>query len=129
MKRGRSLLFRIYAYGVLMLALATGASFLVGTYFFQPVAEGPSRPSTAWIGWYLLSIADDEAALSRRLDDLKRRSNIEMTLFRADGSRIASNAAEPPSPLSPAELAEFRSQPTRSRRGRASSPPSGRTDG
>jgi signal transduction histidine kinase len=96
-----------------MLALATGASFLVGTYLFQPVAEGPSRPSTAWIGWYLLSIADDQEGLSRRMADLKRRSNIEMTLFEADGRRIASNAEDPPPALSPADVARFEQQPTR----------------
>ena len=106
-RRGPRLLLRIYGYGVLMLALATGASFLVGTYFFQPVAEGPSRPSTAWIAWHLMTIADQRELLGRELGDLKQRSNIEMTLFEADGRRIGSNAAEPPPPLSPAELAEL----------------------
>jgi two-component system, OmpR family, sensor kinase len=110
--RGPRLLLRIYGYGVLMLALATGASFLVGTYFFQPVAEGPSRPSTAWIGWHLLSIADQRDVLQRDLVDLKKRSNIEMTLFEADGRRIASNAANPPGALSAAEVERFAKQTT-----------------
>ncbi|HEY3499965.1 MAG TPA: HAMP domain-containing sensor histidine kinase [Polyangiaceae bacterium] len=106
-RRGPRLLLRIYGYGVLMLALATGASFLVGTYFFQPVAEGPSRPSTAWIAWHLMAIADQRDVLRRELADLKKRSNIEMTLFDADGRRIDTNATEPPPALSPAELAEL----------------------
>jgi signal transduction histidine kinase len=106
-QRGPRLLLQIYGYGVLLLALATGASFLVGTYVFQPVAEGPSRPSTAWIGWHVLSIADQREALARELADLKRRSNIELTLFEADGRRIATNAAAPPPALSSAELAEY----------------------
>ena len=74
-KRGRGLLLRVYVFGVLMSALATGASFLVGTYLFQPVAEGPSRPSTAWIAWHLIAIAEDREALRRELEDLKRRSH------------------------------------------------------
>jgi len=106
-KRGRGLLLRVYAFGVLMSALATGASFFVGTYLFQPVAEGPTRPSTAWIAWHLIAIADDRETLQRELDDLKRRSNIEMTIFDAEGARIASNAASPPGPLRAAELARF----------------------
>jgi two-component system, OmpR family, sensor kinase len=106
-QRGPRLLLRIYGYGVLLLALATGASFLVGTYVFQPVAEGPSRPSTAWIGWHVLSIADQRDTLERELADLRKRSNIELTLFEADGRRIATNAAAPPPALSPAELAEY----------------------
>ncbi|MDQ2642507.1 MAG: HAMP domain-containing histidine kinase [Myxococcota bacterium] len=110
--RGRGLLLRVYVFGVLMSALATGASFLVGTYLFQPVAEGPSRPSTAWIAWHLIDIADDRASLRRELEDLKSRSNIEMTIFDARGKLIDSNAEWLPEPLGAAELARFATERT-----------------
>jgi two-component system OmpR family sensor kinase len=111
-KRGRGLLLRVYVFGVLMSALATGASFLVGTYLFQPVAEGPSRPSTAWIAWHLIAIAEDREALRYELEDLKRRSNIEMTIFDAAGTKLDSNAATAPERLGAAELAHFAKERT-----------------
>ena len=111
-QRSRGLLLRVYVFGVLMSALATGASFLVGTYLFQPVAEGPSRPSTAWIAWHLIAIAEDREALRRELDDLKRRSNIEMTIFDDQGTALDSNAEVAPGPLGAAELAHFARQGT-----------------
>jgi signal transduction histidine kinase len=107
------LLWRVVAYGIAMLALASGASFLVGTWVAQPAAEVPARPSTAWIAWHLLDRASDPAALEDELDDLKRRSRIEMSLFEADGRLIASNESPPPNPLSPNDLVRLAAQPTR----------------
>lgn len=111
-KRRTHLLFRVYLYGISMLALATGASFVVGNYVLRPAVDVPSRPSTAWIAWHLLENADRSELLARELEDLKRRSRIEMTLFDADGRRIATNAATPPGPLPGNELLRLSRQPT-----------------
>ena len=111
-RRRPHLLFRVYLYGISMLALATGASFVVGTYVLRPAVEVPSRPSTAWIAWHLIENADRSVLVARELEDLKRRSRIEMTLFEANGRRIASNVTNPPGPLPPAELAQLAEQPT-----------------
>lgn len=98
------LLLRVYLYGLLLLALAGAASFVVGTYVITPAVEVPARPSTAWIAWHLLQIADDTPRLESELADLRRRVRVEMTLFERDGRRIASNAAAPPSALRASEL-------------------------
>jgi signal transduction histidine kinase len=111
--KGRThLLFRVYLYGISMLALATGASFVVGNYVLRPAVEVPSRPSTAWIAWHLIENADRPELLARELADLKRRSRIEMTLFEADGRRIASNLEDPPDALPASEFARLSRQPT-----------------
>jgi signal transduction histidine kinase len=106
------LALRVYLYGVLMLALATGASFVVGNYVLRPAVDVPSRPSTAWIAWHLMRVADDPLTVEAELSDLRRRSRIEMSLFDAGGRLIASNANAPLRPLTPAELAKLRSAPT-----------------
>jgi two-component system OmpR family sensor kinase len=111
-KRRTRLLFRVYLYGISMLALATGASFVVGNYVLRPAVEVPSRPSTAWIAWHLIENADRPELLAHELADLKRRSRIEMTLFEADGRRIASNVDEPPRALPAHELAQLSQRPT-----------------
>jgi two-component system OmpR family sensor kinase len=111
-KRPR-LLLRVVLYGIAMLALASAASFLVGTYAPRPGSEVPTRPSTAWIAWHLLDRAGDSDSLRDELDELRRRSRITMSLFEADGRLIASNANPPPGPLQPDALARLSEQPTR----------------
>lgn len=101
------LLLRVYLYGVLMLALASGATFLVNQYVMRPEAEVPARPSTAWIAWHLLENVDEPERVTRQLHDLKRRVRVTMTLFSSDHRRLATNATPPHSPLSPAELREL----------------------
>jgi two-component system, OmpR family, sensor kinase len=102
-KRPR-LLLRVYLYGLLLLALAGAASFLVGTYVITPAVELPARPSTTWIAWHLLHAADDRPRLEAELSDLKQRVRVEMTLFERDGRLIASNADQPPPALEAREL-------------------------
>jgi signal transduction histidine kinase len=102
------LLLRVYLYGVLLLALAGGASFLIGRYVLTPAVEVPARPSTAWIAWHLLESVDDPARLAFELRDLKKRVHVEMTLLSVDGRVIASNAARAHAPLPAAELAELK---------------------
>ena len=102
--RRHRLLWRVYLYGVLLLALAGGAAFLVGRYVITPAVEVPARPSTAWIAWHLLGLVDQPERLSTELGDLKQRARVGMTLFEPDGHVIASTAASPPPALSAAEI-------------------------
>jgi two-component system, OmpR family, sensor kinase len=104
------LLLRVNLYGVLLLALAFGASFLVGRYVLTPAVEVPARPATAWIAWHLLGSVDEPERLARELADLKRRVRVEMTLFEPDGRVIISSATSVPGPLGAAELAELRTR-------------------
>jgi signal transduction histidine kinase len=98
------LLLRVYLYGVLMLALAGAASFLVGKYVITPAVEHPARPSTAWICWHLLSIVGEPERLRTELADLKQRTRVEVTLFDAEGAILAGNAERTPAPLTASEL-------------------------
>ncbi len=111
MKRlGAGLLWRVILYGVVLLALAGTASFVVGSYLITPAVEGPARPSTAWIAWHLLEIVDERARVEHELADLKKRARVEMTLFTADGEVLASSASHVPEPLAPARLARLAQQ-------------------
>jgi signal transduction histidine kinase len=101
------LLLRVYLYGVLMLALAGGASFLISSYIITPAVEVPARPSTAWIAWHLLESVEDPVRLATELRDLKQRVRVEMTLLSADGRVLATNAAKPLPALPADELAEL----------------------
>ena len=111
--RGRGLLVRVYLHGILLLALAAGASFVVGSYLLAPAIEGPSRPSTAWIAWHLDSLRDEPERMQRELADLRERGRIEISLYAWDGQLLASNAARAPAPLDAAELNALRQHNTR----------------
>lgn len=101
------LLLRVYLYGVLLLALAGGASFLVGRFVLTPAVEVPVRPATAWLAWHLLDSVNEPERLARELADVKRRAHVEMTLFDAEGHVLATNALHVPPPLQPRELASL----------------------
>lgn len=101
------LLLRVYLYGLLLLLLAGGASFLISRFVLTPAVEVPSRPATAWIAWHMLENVNDNAQLDRELADLKRRARVEMTLFDAQGTVIASNADQVPGPLANAQLEQL----------------------
>jgi signal transduction histidine kinase len=97
----------VYLYGVLMLALAGGASYLVSRFVFTPAVAVPARPATAWIAWHLLETVDDLGRVQSELFDL-RRVRLEMSLYTVEGRLIATNAAAPPPPLRPAEIGALR---------------------
>ncbi len=105
------LLWRVYFFGFLMLLLAGGASFIVGTYVLKPAVEGPARPATAWIAWHLMKQVRRGEPIDAELADLKR-SRVEMTLFDADGTLIASNAETQPKALGQRELSCLAGQET-----------------
>ncbi|HYP89175.1 MAG TPA: HAMP domain-containing sensor histidine kinase, partial [Polyangiaceae bacterium] len=102
------LLLRVYLFGVLMLALASGATFLVSRFVITPAVEGPARPSTAWIAWHLLESVDEPERVAFALRDLKKRVHVEMTLFSADGTVLVSNVEGKHTPLTAAQLAELK---------------------
>lgn len=110
--RRHRLLWRVYLYGVLMLALAGGATVLVGSYVVTPAVEIPARPSTAWIAWHMLVQVDEPEQLRRELADLWQRARVGMTLFEPDGTVIASNMSHVPAPLSAADLARLQREVT-----------------
>ncbi len=102
--RGRRLLLRVYLYGIFMLALSAGATFLVGRYVLRRNFDAPPRPSTAWIAAHMASLRTHPAELAGELSDLKRQSGIELTLFDEQRRVLASNAAVPPPAPDPDEL-------------------------
>ncbi len=106
------LLLRVYLHGILMLALATGASFVVGNYVLRPAIEQPARPSTTWIAWRMAKLVDQPAELAAELEDI-RRVRLEVTLFEASGKLVASNAALVPPPLPNDEVLALAHEPTR----------------
>jgi signal transduction histidine kinase len=110
--RRHRLLWRVYLYGVLMLALAGGAAFLVGRYVITPAVEVPTRPSTAWIAWHMLELVEEPERLREELATLKR-SRLGITLFEAGGRVIASTEPEPPPPLPASELGSLTRAGTR----------------
>src|SRR6478735_5768623 len=91
-----------------MLALASGATFLVSRFIITPAVERPARPSTAWIAWHLLESVDEPERVAFALRDLKKRVHVEMTLFSADGTVLVSNVDGKHAPLGAAELAELK---------------------
>jgi len=98
---------RVYLYGVLMIALAAGASFLVGRYSLRPALDGPARPSSTWIAWHMAELADRPAELNAQLQDLKRRVGIELSVYELNGHLLASSAVPPPPTISDEELSHL----------------------
>jgi hypothetical protein len=76
----RRLLLRIYLHGILMLALAAGASFIVGSYLIRPAIDVPARPSTTWIALHIASLVEEPERLAHELEDLRTRGRIEITV-------------------------------------------------
>ena len=99
------MLLRVYLHGILMLALATGASFVVGTYVLTPAVEVPrGRAPLGSPG--IDELADRPEVLQQELSDLKRRARIEMTCS-SQRARDREQRREPPSALGAAELREL----------------------
>jgi two-component system OmpR family sensor kinase len=98
---------RVYLYGVLMIALAAGAAFLVGRYSLRPALDGPARPSSTWIAWHMAALADHPDELRVQLSDLKRRVGIDLSVYDVSGRLLGSNGTDPPGPLSGEALARL----------------------
>lgn len=98
---------RVYLYGVLMIALAAGAAFLVGRYSLRPALDGPARPSSTWIAWHMAALADHPEELRTELVDLKKRVGIDLSVYDVSGRLLGSNGATELRPLSAEELARL----------------------
>ncbi len=103
---------RVYLYGVLMIALAAGASFLVGRYSLRPALDGPARPSSTWIAWHMAELADRPDELNAQLKDLKTRVGIELSVYELNGHLLGSSAVPPPPPIRAEELARLQREHT-----------------
>ncbi len=99
---------RVYLYGVLMIALAAGASFLVGRYSLRPALDGPARPSTTWIAWHMAALADRPVELALQLQDLRERVGIDMAIYDLNGHLVAHNGDTPLPPVTGDELEKLK---------------------
>src|ERR1700743_2683862 len=86
---------RVYLYGVLMIALAAGASFLVGRYSLRPALDGPARPASTWIAWHMAALADQPALVNAQLEDVHRRVGIEISVYDTKGNLLAHSGKTP----------------------------------
>ena len=96
---------RVYSYGVLMIALAVGASVLVGRFTLRPALDGPARPASTWIAWHMAELADQPEELNAQLLDLKRRVGIDLAVYEVNG-RLLGTTQQPPLPPIDAEELE-----------------------
>ncbi|HEY5376911.1 MAG TPA: HAMP domain-containing sensor histidine kinase [Polyangiaceae bacterium] len=95
---------RVYLYGVLMIALAAGAAFLVGRYSLRPALDGPARPSSTWIAWHMAGLADQPDELRAQLIDLRERVGIDLTVYDVSGRLLGSNGTTQLPPLTGEDL-------------------------
>ncbi|HEX3851924.1 MAG TPA: HAMP domain-containing sensor histidine kinase [Polyangiaceae bacterium] len=95
---------RVYLYGVLMIALAAGAAFLVGRYSLRPALDGPARPSSTWIAWHMAALADHPDELRAELIDLKKRVGIDLSVYDVNGRLLGSNGSSEVAPLTGEDL-------------------------
>lgn len=95
---------RVYLYGVLMIALAAGASFLVGRYSLRPALDGPARPASTWIAWHMAALADQPAVVNAQLEDVEHRVGIQISVYDTKGKLLAHSGKTPLPPLSDSEL-------------------------
>ena len=90
-------LVRVYLYGVLMIALAVGASILVGRFSLRSALDGPARPASTWIAWHMAELADQPDELNKQLLDLKSRVGIDLAVYELNG-RLLGTTKQPPLP-------------------------------
>jgi signal transduction histidine kinase len=103
----RRQLLRVYLFGILMIGLASGATYLVGRYLIEPAFDAPPRPSTTWVAHRFAQLLDQPTVLQAELIDLKQRVGMEMTLFDRNGRQLATNASVVPEPLDDMALEEL----------------------
>jgi two-component system OmpR family sensor kinase len=103
---------RVYVYGVLMIALAGGASFLVGRYSLRPALDGPLRPASTWIAWHMAELADHPEEMRRELADVEKRVGIQLAVYEVSGKLLGANSTPPLPPLNPDELEQLKREGT-----------------
>ena len=103
---------RVYSYGVMMIALAAGASYLVGRYSLRPALDGPARPASTWIAWHMAELADRPAELKAELADLTQRVGIELAVYEVSGKLLGSTSTPPLPPVMPEQLERLQREGT-----------------
>jgi two-component system, OmpR family, sensor kinase len=105
-------LVRVYLYGVLMIALAVGASVLVGRYTLRPALDGPARPASTWIAWHMAELADQPEELDKQLLDLKARVGIDLAVYELNGRLLGTTTQPPLPPIDREQLARLQREGT-----------------
>jgi len=105
-------LVRVYLYGVLMIALAVGASILVGRFTLRSALDGPARPASTWIGWHMAELADQPEELDKQLRDLKQRVGIDLAVYEVGGRLLGTTQQPPLPPIDADELAHLQREGT-----------------
>jgi signal transduction histidine kinase len=97
--RGR-LFWRVYLYGLLLL-VALGATFVAVGAFMQRRWSPPSPPDRllSYYAQELGALQGDPAALTLRLQALQQSAGLTATIYRADGTLLATGGS-PPAPFS-----------------------------
>lgn len=105
-------LVRVYLYGVLMIALAVGASILVGRFTLRSTLDGPARPASTWIAWHMAELADQPEELNKQLLDLKARVGIDLAVYEVNGRLLGTTEQPPLPPIDSDELATLQREGT-----------------
>ncbi|HYQ18684.1 MAG TPA: HAMP domain-containing protein, partial [Polyangiaceae bacterium] len=105
-------LVRVYLYGVLMIALAVGASVLVGRFTLRPTLDGPARPASTWIAWRMIELADQPQELNKQLLDLKARVGIDLAVYELGGRLLGTTQQPPLPPIHGEELKQLKREGT-----------------
>ena len=105
-------LVRVYLYGVLMIALAVGASVLVGRFTLRPALDGPARPASTWIAWHMAELADQPDELNKQLLDLKSRVGIDLAVYELNGKLLGTTRQPPLPPIDRDELEQLKREGT-----------------
>ncbi len=103
---------RVYLYGVLMIALAASASYVVGRYSLRPALDGPSRPASTWIAWHMCELADRPEELAAELADVKARVTLEIAVYDLNGKLLGSPSKPPVPPLDADALEKLKREGT-----------------
>lgn len=105
-------LVRVYLFGVLMIALAVGASVLVGRFSLRSALDGPARPASTWIAWHMAELADQPVELDKQLADLKTRVSIDLAVYELNGRLLGTTKQPPLPPLEADELERLQREGT-----------------
>ncbi len=95
-----------------MIALAVGASVLVGRYTLRPTLDGPARPASTWIAWHMAELADQPDELKKQLLDLKARVGIDLAVYEVNGRLLGATQEPPLPPIDAEDLARLQREGT-----------------
>lgn len=96
----RYLTLRIYLVSLAQLLAIAGAVMLVGWLSFQPNAHGGMVRESRFAMQVAIERLEDPVALERELQRIRKVLKGTLSLYRTDGSLIATNAHPPLAPLS-----------------------------